>query len=68
MSKLLLLLNQFADRLVAVTTNCATINICTCPNHFPSNGVAMTVFFVLVFLTHLNTDALYFRLHILFQK
>ena len=41
-------------------------------NHFPSNGVAtdpMTVFFgFFVVLTHLNTDALYFHLNILFEN
>ena len=38
-------------------------------NYFPSNEIAtdpMTVVFFFVFLTHLNIDALYFRLKPLF--
>ena len=38
----------------------------TRPNHFPSNGVATDPMTVFYFVTHLNTDALYFRLNILF--
>ena len=46
-----------------------TLQCNTRPNHFSSNEVAtdpITVF-CFVFLTHLNTDALYFRLNLLFE-
>ena len=63
----------------AVTINCIcqddnrkekSYRVDTRPNHFPSNGVATDPndSVILVFVTHLNTNALYFRSNQLFQN